>query len=280
MVASAAVAEIDPGGHGLGDELEAFLDHLGSSGLRIGPRERVAVAALTASLVTAGGAATLGDLAPMLAPLLARSPEERQTFARVLGAFTPDPTSAPAPSSSIGAAAGSDPPTPSSWWLPLALLGLLVSAVTVVILNWPAPTKPVVEIEKPAPARVEPARRADQAVEAPRPTTFESLGRIEKAAERFEGASRRRQLVVEDQRVEGDVTAHGAAVQLAHHVRHLVEREPDLRAGAEVTEAEVDGVGPGLHGGAQLRPVARRAHQFGYARPRAGLSVCHRVAMV
>jgi hypothetical protein len=70
------------------------------------------------------------------------------------------------------------------------------------------------------------------------------------------------QLVVEDQRVEGDVALHPAAMQRAHHLRQLVERKANLGARREMLEAEVDGVGACFDGGVELWPVAGRTHDF------------------
>ena len=72
------------------------------------------------------------------------------------------------------------------------------------------------------------------------------------------------QLMVEDQRVEGDIALDAAAVQRAQRVGQFGQGEADLGAGGEVLEAEVDGVGAGLDGGVQLRPVAGGAHDFGF----------------
>jgi hypothetical protein len=51
----------------LGDGLHAVLDNLANAGLKIGPRERINAAALTASLVSAGAARNLEELKPLLA---------------------------------------------------------------------------------------------------------------------------------------------------------------------------------------------------------------------
>ena len=74
------------------------------------------------------------------------------------------------------------------------------------------------------------------------------------------------QLVVEDQRVEGDVALDAAPVQRAHDLGQFVQREADLGAGGEVLQPEVDGIGAGFDGGVKLRPVAGRAHDFGLDR--------------
>jgi hypothetical protein len=68
--------------------------------------------------------------------------------------------------------------------------------------------------------------------------------------------------VVEDQGVEGDVALDAAGVERAHHRRQFFQREADFGAGGEVLEAEVDRVGAGFDGRAQLRPVAGGTHDF------------------
>src|SRR5262249_13002609 len=71
-------------------------------------------------------------------------------------------------------------------------------------------------------------------------------------------------LVVEDQGVEGHEAADAAAVQSAHHLRQLSEIETDLGPRREMVESEIDRVGAGLDGGAQLWPVSGRTHDFGF----------------
>ena len=44
------------------------------------------------------------------------------------------------------------------------------------------------------------------------------------------------------------------------------DMEADFGAGGEVFEAEVDGVGAGFDGGAELRPIAGGTHDFGFSR--------------
>ncbi|UPT62565.1 MAG: hypothetical protein M0D54_19780 [Hyphomonadaceae bacterium JAD_PAG50586_4] len=67
-----------------------LLDALRSAGLAIGQREHVAVGALIADLIaTSEGTIALADLGSHLAPLLARSPQERETFFRVFDALAP-----------------------------------------------------------------------------------------------------------------------------------------------------------------------------------------------
>ena len=72
------------------------------------------------------------------------------------------------------------------------------------------------------------------------------------------------QLMLEDQRVEGDVAFDAAAVEGPHDLGQFVEVESDFGAGGEMLQAEVDGVGAGLDGGVELRPVSGRTHDFGF----------------
>jgi len=83
------MSETLPTSTDLGDELCALLDRLSAGGLPIGPRERIAAATLTAQLLAAGAIAKLSDLRPHLAPLLARSPLEAETFRRLFEAHVP-----------------------------------------------------------------------------------------------------------------------------------------------------------------------------------------------
>ncbi len=85
-------------------------------------------------------------------------------------------------------------------------------------------------------------------------------------AARVRAASR--EFVFEDQRVEGDEAAHAAAVQGRHGLRQFLQREAHFGARGEVLEAEIDRVGAGFDGGAQLRPVAGGTHDFGFAHGR------------
>ena len=68
---------------------------------------------------------------------------------------------------------------------------------------------------------------------------------------------------IEDQRVESDVSLDAAPVQSAHGFRQLFEREADFGARREMLQAEIDRVGAGFDGRAQLRPIARGTHDFG-----------------
>ena len=72
------------------------------------------------------------------------------------------------------------------------------------------------------------------------------------------------QLVGEDQRVEGDVAADVAAVQIVEDLGQLFQREiGGAMAGVEVRQAEIDRVGPVGDRGAQRLPVAGGGQQLG-----------------
>ena len=72
--------------------------------------------------------------------------------------------------------------------------------------------------------------------------------------------------MVEDERVEGDVALHATAVQRTHDLRQFLDGEADLSARGEMFQPEVDGIGAGLDGSIELRPIAGRAHDFGLDR--------------
>jgi formylglycine-generating enzyme required for sulfatase activity len=167
----------------LGDEIEVLLNQLSRAGLKIGPRERIAAAALTASLVTAGAAETLDDLKPMLAPLVARSPEERRIFLQTVEAG--------APTSGDGGAGGSKrgPRPEARPWLPV--LGLAILIVAAGLLFWwfqPPPYEEQRQDDLKKPSLPTTPSAFEKIATPARPAGIESLERIAKAAERFDGA--------------------------------------------------------------------------------------------
>lgn len=171
----------------LGHELEALLDHLARSGLKIGPRERVATAALVASVTASGAVRSLADLAPMLAPLLARSPDERRSFHQILAAYAPEAALPPEPEPPPLVAA----PVRVAWrgW-PMVGLAVVAICVAVAIALWPTPEVQVAQEAKPVEAasgRLAPQPVQETAPEAA-PSDNELIDRIVNAAERFEGA--------------------------------------------------------------------------------------------
>jgi hypothetical protein len=85
------------------------------------------------------------------------------------------------------------------------------------------------------------------------------------------GPLRFTEFVVEYQRIERDEPLDATGVQRLHHLREFGQLKADLGPGAEMSEPKIHRIGARLHGGFELRPVAGRAHQFGF-----GLWVLHR----
>jgi hypothetical protein len=163
----------------LGDELDTLLDTLSRVGLKIGPRERINAAALTASLVSAGAVRNLDDLKPLLAPLLARSPEERQLFFQ-----------AAAVSGQVGYAPfAARPRAEARVWLPVLALGLLLVGTGLLVSRFPLGPGPVSRPSLEAPsAPISPTELGARNAAVPSINTFESLNRIAESARHFEGA--------------------------------------------------------------------------------------------
>lgn len=156
-----------------------LLAALRDAGLRIGPREEAAVAALMATLVVRTEApVVLSQFGPLLAPLLARSAEERAIFFRVFGALA-------------GAPARADTVVPvprRPWWLLSRRHALLVGVVLVALAAavWavqrpgPEPVPTVDGNSRPSP----PSLPSSAAAEAPLPTaSLPGLRRLVRAAE-------------------------------------------------------------------------------------------------
>lgn len=76
-----------------GTRIEGLLNSLRRAGLSIGPREHIAAGALVSELVakSADAVVSLADCGPQLASLVARSPEERETFFRIFNTLYPNP---------------------------------------------------------------------------------------------------------------------------------------------------------------------------------------------
>src|SRR5580704_12988311 len=70
------------------------------------------------------------------------------------------------------------------------------------------------------------------------------------------------QLVLENQRIEGDESAHASRVQSTHDLRQLIERKSSFRSCRKMFQTEIDRVRASLNRGLQLRPIAGRAHEF------------------
>lgn len=175
-------------GRELGHELEALLDHLARSGLKIGPRERVATASLVASVAASGAVRGLGDLAPILAPLLARSPEERRVFHQILATYAPETASPLQPEPEP------KPPTAErvAWrWWPLVGLAVFAVCAGLAASFWPAaeqePKKDSRICESSSSTPAWPEQKPSSAPVAAA-SDSELLDRVSKAAERFEGA--------------------------------------------------------------------------------------------
>ncbi len=79
------------------------------------------------------------------------------------------------------------------------------------------------------------------------------------------------QFVFEDQRVERQITPHAPAVQRSHRFRQFAKFKANLRAGAEVFEAEIAGIRASFDRRVELRPMSGRTHHFGFLRERHGL---------
>lgn len=167
----------------LGDRLELLLDQLMRAGLPLGPRDRINASALVADLVARGAIGDFAALRPWLAPVLARSPIDRERFFQVFDTFDPQPHIPSGPLQPITA----DRVAPNRLWLVLALLALL-SAAALAWTFWPPSEKP-----RPIPA---PSTTAAPTIPLPviapatppSSTAFEILNRVSQAAERFEGA--------------------------------------------------------------------------------------------
>ena len=167
----------------LGDRLELLLDQLMRAGLPLGPRDRINASALVADLVARGAISDFGALRPWLAPVLARSPADRERFFQVFDTFDPQPNIASSPLQHITV----ERVAPNRLWLVLALLALL-SAAALAWIFWPPSEKP-----RPVPA---PSTTAAPTIPPPviasatppSSTAFEILNRVSQAAERFEGA--------------------------------------------------------------------------------------------
>jgi esterase/lipase superfamily enzyme len=73
----------------LGTQLEMLFDQLGRAGLKVGPRDRIHAVALVADVLAHKRVDSIAELGPWLAPLLARSPADRERFFQVLQFFSP-----------------------------------------------------------------------------------------------------------------------------------------------------------------------------------------------
>jgi formylglycine-generating enzyme required for sulfatase activity/uncharacterized protein with von Willebrand factor type A (vWA) domain len=163
----------------LGTELDLLLDHLACAGLKIGPRERIAATALTSSLITSGAIRTLDQLKPILAPLLARSPEERRIYHQQFEAYAEGPS----PPDLSGEETKEARPLWPALWLGLLLAG---AGFSYWWLKPPIPVPP----QSPSGLTIisSPISAEPNQATAPTPTDVDTLDRIANAAEPFEGA--------------------------------------------------------------------------------------------
>ncbi|HAJ46411.1 MAG TPA: hypothetical protein DCL54_07515 [Alphaproteobacteria bacterium] len=183
---STPVAAEEPWGRHLGH----LLDLLAVKGLKIGMRERILATTLVFELAERGGLTRFADLRPVLAPLLARSPDDRALYFRAF-----DDVQRPAGLQGPGGEV--DPPQPPLAKPPL-WPWLVASAVVIVItvaLLWtqhtqqpaaPVPEAPAESGAAPASRQTGPAALATPQSEAK--TNYPSLDRIRTAADKYYGA--------------------------------------------------------------------------------------------
>ena len=193
-----------------GDVLERFLDALQQAGLHVGPSERLHATWLAANQISGRQASDLRDLKYILAPLLARSKEDRRLFFLVYDQFVPDdPQRKPHPDINDDHLTepdddDDDEPENLPWWknlgghqlaigLALLIAGALAlwyyfsqsktdvdPVITKTVKTNPEPTKP-------------PPKKKVEEKKAPR-SKFPALNKVYDAAERFGGAPTLREL--------------------------------------------------------------------------------------
>lgn len=188
----------------LGDKLERLFDKLETAGLKAGPRDRINATALVLELATRWPVSEseagkprpfpiedFRELRPHLAALLARSPDERRRFFQAFDQLTPPPPPPPPPPKppkSFREHLVDAMPNTRQLMLPLAVVALL-GLTAIAWQFWPKGPEDVAGLpsidreigtERPLPM---------ENVAAPPPSSDnETLDRIAKAAERFEGA--------------------------------------------------------------------------------------------
>src|SRR5215475_766912 len=72
------------------------------------------------------------------------------------------------------------------------------------------------------------------------------------------------EFVVENQRIERDEPLHPTSVQRLHHLREFRQPKANLGPGSKMSEPKVYCVSPSFDSRLELRPITRRAHQFGF----------------
>ena len=223
------------GDHGVG-----LLEALRLAGLSVGPREQVAVAALLTQLIAdtpddENGSASplqLGDIAPQLAPLLARSPDEREIFFRIFEALKPSWRDRIVRSISVGPSTSAplvDTPnavkrTGARWVAGLVVCCLLAGGV--VSARWlrphPRPQTQTSQILAP---------QAPPVVAAPAPTQpskdeLPSVDRIRVAAEAYDGAPTLAELSAELAKTSPIGWSKEAYTERLHELTGLPRHEP------------------------------------------------------
>ena len=187
----------------LAAELAALLDRLRARGLALGPREEVQATALLSHLLVAGGAArataALWTYQDQLAPILARTTDDRRIFFAELGAARADPHAPPPTGTAIRPSAVLETARTSKrgWLVALFLSGLLIIAGWVAFSTLrPARVEPRAQLSGvdqrqgqagvSAPTNVADATSAPAAF-SPAPTPA-PLARLWAAAARYNGA--------------------------------------------------------------------------------------------
>ena len=192
----------------LGDMLEMLLARLAAAELPVGVRERSAAFAIAARWLETDGKA-FHNLRPLLAPVLARTRDERETFFRVFDAMAPSPRP-PGP-----------PPEPETIWSQLKswlgnhrniVAGLLLAAlIALSVVIWELRLKAPAAVEGEGSSSVETAAEPDApeviesddgpAAPAPSPrepqTGNELLDRVLEASRSFDHAPTLKELASE-----------------------------------------------------------------------------------
>ena len=178
---------------GLGDELDALLTTLHTSGMRMGPRERVAAASLVLELSgqasfresKADASPSLRRFRTQLSVLLAKSAHERDLFFRIFDNLTPEPPGPPLPDEKR------KPVQPGPYRRPnrLAILTGAVLLLGVALLIWlslrPPASHPAVAVAAVGGAPVTAQSVATGSAASPGQP---GLARLDEAAANFEGA--------------------------------------------------------------------------------------------
>ena len=200
-----------PEDYSLGARLEALLDILAGEGLVVGPRERTAAHLLAVRAMESEGSsggheamspeaerAMLAKMAPVLAPLLARTREERERFLRVMATLYP-----PEVHDKVGDSVTPErEAAPALWqwarknWVRLAALAVLLLAVAIAVaILFPAndqkPVQPTPGAELPSDIEltspIAPTPPPEQPQQRPPQTSNRLLDRVMAAANQHDG---------------------------------------------------------------------------------------------